>query len=256
MLQLLTTDEFAEWFESLDDEAAEDVATAVEVIERMGPERAAPGSRELVLWYEHPSAARFESSVLAWDLEDWGAFRDYTNRVLEQFESRRFVARLESLAERDAAKVLEVVAQIKRVADPRLRWSLRALGMASYGLAHPAPTRARPQSGAAPRPTVGQANDPCAELRRLYLAALGLAGFEVVDVAAHSLALRELATRLPAPGFRLLYGVNVATGVALVVLGEALDRSYYGASVRRAERAWKQFLDGDLRVAEPAPVRR
>ena len=37
---------------------------------------------------------------------------------------------------------------------------------------------------------------------------------------------------------------------ALVAVGEFLDREFYGDSVRRAERMWKEFLDGDLRTAE------
>jgi hypothetical protein len=51
-----------------------------------------------------------------------------------------------------------------------------------------------------------------------------------------------------------LYGVHVEQKTALFVLGEWLDRSFYGDSVRRAERMWKQFLDGQLR-AEPAQLR-
>jgi len=42
--------------------------------------------------------------------------------------------------------------------------------------------------------------------------------------------------------------VHVERNIALFVLGEWLDRSFYGDSVRRAERSWKQFLDGDLRA--------
>ena len=34
---------------------AEDVATALEVVEQLGPSRAAPGSRESLLWYEPSS---------------------------------------------------------------------------------------------------------------------------------------------------------------------------------------------------------
>jgi len=61
MLEPLTTDEFAQWFGGLDDQAAEDVATALEIVERLGPDEAAPGSRESLLWYEHPSVSRFVS---------------------------------------------------------------------------------------------------------------------------------------------------------------------------------------------------
>ena len=68
-------------------------------------------------------------------------------------------------------------------------------------------------------------------------------------------ALRELSRRRPGPGFRVLYGVNAERETALFVLGERLDRSFYGDSVRRAERMWKQFLEGTLRAIEPAQLR-
>jgi hypothetical protein len=80
------------------------------------------------------------------------------------------------------------------------------------------------------------------EIRDAYLRALAAAGFDVVDVPAHSPALREIALRTPPPGLRLLYGVDVKRNRGLVVLGELFDRSFYGDSVRRAERVWQEFL--------------
>jgi hypothetical protein len=130
---------------------------------------------------------------------------------------------------------LKSIDAIRRATDPRLRWTLKAAG-------HPfAEANVRPE-------------DACAELRRSFFDALEAAGFRVADVPAHSLALREFSRRVPAPAFRLLYGVHVEQNAALLVLGEWLDRSFYGDSVRRAERMWKQFLDGRLR-AEPAQLR-
>lgn len=237
VLKLLTTDEFAAWFAALDDATAEDVATALEVVEQLGPARAAPGSRESLLWYEHPRMARFEDPFsLARDLEAWGSFRDYVKRVLDELGSARFVSRMSRLPSAQADAVFKSIKRIKRVADPRRSWALRLTGLAS--------------SRASVPPL-----DACAEVRRTYFAALEAAGFELADVPAHSLALRELSHRLPPPGFRLLYGVNVAQETALFVLGEGLGRSFYGDSVRRAENLWKQFLEGQLRTHEPAQLR-
>jgi hypothetical protein len=235
-MQLLTTDEFAEWFAALDDAAAEDVATALEVVERLGHERAAPGSSELLLWYEHPSMARFEDEgSLACELDGWAAFRGYAGRVLKALESSRFVSRLSRLPSKEADAVLSAIKSIKSTFDPRARWTLK--------LAETSSSRRRPPEEA------------CAEVRRMYLAALEAAGFEAVDVPAHTLALREMSRRLPAPGFRILYGVSAERDAALFVLGERLDRSFYGDSVRRAESMWKQFLEGTLRATEPAHLR-
>jgi hypothetical protein len=238
MLQLLTTDAFAEWFAALDDSTAEDVATALDVVEQLGPTQAPPESRELLLWYEHPSASRFlPSHSLAWDLEAWGSFHDYAERVRAKLESPRFVSRLSRLGPKEAARVLEAVAKIRRATDPRLRWALKLSGD-PFGLA----SSVRPEGA-------------CVELRRLYFDALEGAGFQVEDVPPHSLALREICRREGARPFRLLYGVHVARGTALFVLGEWLDRAFYGDSVRRAERMWKLFLDGELRSASPVQLR-
>jgi hypothetical protein len=237
MLQLLTTDAFAEWFAALDDGAAEDVATALDLVEQLGPTWAPPGSRESLLWYEHPSVSRFlPSDSLAWDLEAWGCFRDYATQVLAKLESPRFMSRLSRLDPKEARAVLKSVNAIKRATDPRMRWTLKLSGD-SVGLA------------------AGRPEDACAEVRRSYFDALEAAGFKVADVTAHSLALRELSRRTPAPAFRLLYGVHVERETALFVLGEWLDRSFYGDSVRRAERMWKSFLDGDLQAVEPVQLR-
>jgi hypothetical protein len=237
VLRILTTEEFAAWFEGLGDERAEDVATAIDVVEQLGPTRAPPGSRESLLWYEHPEVSRFgQGASLAWELEDWGAFRDYAHQILAKLESPRFAARLARLGSEDARRVLASIKEIKRASDPRFRWTFTLNGDPRTVAA-----RAHPE-------------DACETLRRMYLAALETAGFRATDVPAHSLALRELARRVPGPPFRLLYGVHAERETALFVLGEWLDRSFYGDSVRRAEKAWKQFLDGTLR-AEPAQLR-
>src|SRR5258705_7201349 len=237
MLQVLTTDEFAEWFAALDDEAAEDVATALEVVERLGHERAAPGSSEMLLWYEHPSMARFEDEKSpAHEVDAWGCFRGYAGRVLKALDSPRFVARLSRLAAKDAEAVIAAVKSVKSTIDPRTRWALKLTD----------PARSSRSKGS---------DEACAEVRRMYFAALEAAGFELTDVPAHSLALRELSRRLPPSGFRVLYGVNAERETVLFVLGERLDRAFYGDSVRRAERMWQQFLDGTLRATEPARLR-
>jgi hypothetical protein len=235
VLQVFTTDEFADWFAGLDDVRAEEVATALELVAELGALRAAPGSRESLLWYED---ARLFSrpGAVRWELEDWGAVRDYARRVLEALESPRFVARLTRLPPAQAASVFESVERLKRVADPRGRWTKARV------VAEPSSPRS-------------SADDPCAELRRIYLNVLAEAGFEVKDLPAHSRALRELSRRLPAPGFRLLYGVDVERELAVFVLGEPLDRAYYGDSVRRAERSWKAYLAGNLAALEAVRLR-
>lgn len=236
MLELFTTEAFAEWFSVLTDDDAEDVATALEVIERIGPEQAPPGSRESLLWYEDASVTDFGLAI-AWDLEAWGSFREYVQRVLMELAAPRFSRRLARLGTSEAQTVAHAISRIRHTADPRRRWALKLAG--------------DPRGAAA----LVQPENACAEVRRLYFEALEAAGFAVTDVPAHSRALREFSRRSPAPAFRLLYGVHVERKTALVVLGEWLDRSYYGDSVRRAERLWQSFLNGELGELEPLQLR-
>ncbi len=238
MLELVTTEAFAEWFAALDDVLAEDVATALDVASELGAERIPPGSRERLLWYEHPCVADFAAAnSLAWELEDWGAFRGYAERVLAALDSPRFVARLGRLRSSESARVLKAVQRIRRLADPRARWALHGAA-APLGASH-----------------LPRAEDASAELRRLYFEALEAAGFALVEPAVPLRALYELSRRAPGTPFRLLYGVDAERGVGLVVLGERLDRSYYGDSVRRAERLWRAFLGGTLANVERLELR-
>jgi hypothetical protein len=257
-VELLTSDEFARWFTSLDERAAEDAAATLEVIVQLGTEKEAPGSSEWLTWYEHPSL----STALAWSslagpadpsaispafvrfIDEWGAFHIYVKRVVKHLESQSFVARATELDPRGAMAVRDAVARIKKTV------TRRSLAFSDLQVKRRLRTHA---------PTAREAVDlarlvDIAEVREAYLAALAAAGFSVVDVPAHSPALREIMLRAPPPGFRLLYGVDSPKNRALVVLGEALDRSFYGDSVRRAERVWQEFLHGEL-SAEPAKAR-
>jgi hypothetical protein len=253
MIELLTTDEFAEWFSALDEGAAEDVAETLEVIAQLGTRTEAPGSSEWLLWYEDrrwssPGVANrsppyFFSPAILDFIEDWGIFVGYVKRVLKHLESPQFVARLRRLDPRNAAAVADAVDRIRRASKTR------HLALSEF-------QRRRPTPGLRP-PTAADASalehlTDLTDLRQAYFAALAAAGFAVVDVPAHSTALREVALRSRAPGLRLLYGVDTRRSRGLVVVGEWLDRRFYGDSVRRGEQLWRQFLDGHLQVTRSA----
>ena len=113
-----------------------------------------PGSRESLLWYEHPSASRFEEAhSFAWELEAWGSFRDYARRVIEHLESRRFVSRLESLPPAAAEAVLRSIKRIQRASDPRARWELKLRGVPlSPSIGRPEGAHAHTRSAASTSP--------------------------------------------------------------------------------------------------------
>jgi hypothetical protein len=243
MLELLTTDGFAAWFSRLAAGPAEDVAATLEVIVQLGTRAEAPGSSEWLLWYEHPWVSqrplpdlseRLAPEILKFS-HDWGHFNGYVRRVVKHLESTQFVARLSRLSRADAATVTEAVRQIRRLATVRLL-SLSDLQ-----------TRGQLSPLRSPSPSAAAASARLVDVsavRECYFAALAAAGIEVVEVPPRATALREITLRSTPPGLRLLYGIDEPKSRGLVVLGEWLDRSFYGDSVRRAEALWAQFLEG------------
>jgi hypothetical protein len=248
VFELLTTDEFAAWFFVLDDGAAEEVAAALDVIAQLGTGSEAPGSTEWLLWYEHPSLAegrRVGPSDASWEvvlrlMKQWGATLDYVKRALKHLESAQFVARLRRLTPRDASVVADAVSRIRAALKSS---RLRMLEVARLE------RRLRRDANAFEQPL------DITEVRHWYFAALAAAGFDLYDFPPHSAALREIALQPPAPGLRLLYGIDTPHDRGLVVLGEWLDRSFYGDSVRRAEQSWQRFLDGSLPRTQPSVFR-
>lgn len=254
MLELLTTDGFAAWFSGLAAGPAEDVAATLEVIVQLGTRAEAPGSSEWLLWYEHPSVSQRPLPYLAERLapeivkfsHDWGHFNGYVRRVVKHLESTQFVARLSRLSPADAAAVSEAVRRIRRLATVRL------LSVSDLQ------TRGRLSPLRSPSPSTAAALARIVDVsavRECYFAALAAAGIDGVGVPPHTAALREIMLRSPPPGLRLLYGIDEPTARGLVVLGEWLDRSFYGDSVRRAEALWLQFLEGRPLAMQAAGAR-
>jgi hypothetical protein len=227
MVDVLTTDEFAAWFAALDDGAAEDVATALEMVEKSGPRRAAPGSSEWLLWYEHPGAPEI---VL---VDDWAAFHDSAKEVVARLESPGFAAKLRALPTEEAGRVM-IALDVLRMASAARRRGLAMVAASAW-------------SG-------GSAGDPYAALRGAYRTVAAAAGLAIDDLPVQSSALREMTLGSAASRLRLIYGVDAPRDLALVILGERLDRAFYGDSVRRAERVWRQFLQKQAETG-PAPSR-
>ncbi len=257
VLNLVTTDAFAAWFSALAAGPAEDVAATLEVIVQLGARAEAPGSTDALLWYEHPSLSqrpsfdrseiekRFSPEFVRFT-QDWGRFHGYVRRVVKHLESRPFVERLARLAPQEAEAVAAAVDRIKHLAKTRL---LGVSELQQQGRLSPVRAPSASQAAALARFV------DVSEVREAYLAALAAAGFEVVDLPANPAALREITLRSTPPGLRILYGIDEKRGRGLVVLGEWLDRSFYGDSVRRAEALWARFLDGAPLSTRPAGVR-
>lgn len=229
MLEVHTTDEFAAWYAALPDPDAEEVATALEVITRLGPQTAAPDSTEWVLWYEDAAARPLLSKI-----DGVVRFGAIARHLLSHLESPRFRKRLRAATDAQSRAVADAIEALREAAGLNRRGGI-------LGAAHALAASELPEIA-------------LAKLQRSYQAALAALGITVGDFPAHSTALRELTLRDCSPRIRLLYGVDAPRSVAVVLLGERLDREHYAASVRSAQSAWQQFL-ARTEVRPPRPER-
>jgi hypothetical protein len=53
--------------------------------------------------------------------------------------------------------------------------------------------------------------------------------------------LRELCIDNVSPPLRVIFGLDYPRRRLIAILGETLDRAYYGDSVRRAEQRWQRY---------------
>jgi hypothetical protein len=71
--------------------------------------------------------------------------------------------------------------------------------------------------------------------------AIRVLGLDATDLADPSGGLRELTFGGLHPRLRVIYGIDVPRRQVLVLLGEPLDRAYYGDSIRFAEQRWREY---------------
>ena len=227
MLELFTTPEFAGWFEALGDAEAEAVATALEVLARRdrssrpGPEH---GST-MLLWMEDQPRG-----LASWhrELHAYLERSDEARTLLRRLETPRAAAQFARLPAADAQRALELMMAIQgHVGTTALR--LRLGGTASI--------------------------DPRSSMRRAYAELAALIHLEE-EASTSAAALRELVVPHGPARLRVLFGLDFSRRHGLLVLGERLDRRYYGDSVRRALRVWEQFRTGDRDAVELAPALR
>lgn len=209
MFTLLTTEDFSAWYGALGDEDAEEVATGLELLSELLPDREPPGSRELLLWFQSSSGnpqldARFD--------DDFFAFARRVQQLVQHLSSEPVQRKLrETDAERASAAIESIVKQA------RLQRMLHR--------------------------QAGRRADALREVERQYRAILDSIGIpEPPPPKNPGSSLRELNLRAREPHIRVLYGIDAANERALLVLGEHLDRTAYGPSVRRALGLWREFL--------------
>jgi hypothetical protein len=255
MFEVTVTDEFARWFESLDEPAAIQVASALEIVEAKGPTLGPDRVSNMLLFYDGTAAAD-PSGSLSLLTEQYGALMLQHREAIRCLASGVFQNRLAQLDESTAHQALRAVDKVKstisaarallvlqfacprestayfRAASEREKTVLRfhwARGM-RYGV------EAEVDAGAARDAScdTGSVKEELARVVRLL-------GLEMDDLADSSSGLRELTINATKPRLRVIYGIDVPRKQIVVLLGEALARSYYGDSVRLAEQRWNEY---------------
>jgi hypothetical protein len=212
MLTLLTSEEFETWFSALADAEAEEVATGLQLVESLGPDRAPSNSSELLLWFQSRSGnswidERFDPEFFS--------FATRVRKVVDHLESTSVQRQLGGLSRERAETAARAVQLIGARAR---RWR--------HGLD-------------------GQADEAWRVVESHYRKILDAVGIRVRDDDPPGAGLRQLDLRQSKPGMRVLYGIDPPGQRALVLLGEPLDRIAYGPSVRRALSLWREFLASD-----------
>jgi hypothetical protein len=226
----IVTEEFARFFEALDEADAEEVATAldvlVEAVGTLGPGKAT----RLLLWYDGtraPAAPAFEARYAVDAVARVSGVLAFRQDVLRFLESEAFSARLARLDPAGAARALALV--------ERIRYMIH--GAQSYVVLARAPA--------------GRSEDD-ARLEHDFLELLRLVGVDAAALPDSEQSVWELTVHAPSGALRLLYGVDPERRRVVVLLGERLDRAYYGDAVRFDEKRFRRYRREAAQSAERA----
>jgi hypothetical protein len=233
VFEISVTREFERWYEALDAAAAEKVAAELNLLERLGPELDALRASRLLLWFDGLQGGGLETLQLQVSREQLGRLLQHQQEALRCLETPNFLARFLKLEPRQARHGHELI--------ERLRACVRAASMQLL--------LRQGSIGAAAAPALPQASS-LQTVQQALLDVLAFVGLRREDVADTSSGLRELTLGELTPPCRLLYAIDSPRRRILAILGEALDRAYYGDSVRLAERRWRDYCRS-LQLASP-----
>jgi hypothetical protein len=246
MFEVIPEPEFEAWYEGLPEPLAEEVATAVDLAASASGVIAPERLSRLLLWFDSTGAAGggevgVPGVVTRPGWPELPAARAHGYLIWHQevrlcLESAPFKERLAQLDPALAARALTQVERLKR--------KLHAARFAGTW---------------SPWRHGGQASTPKTDadasgLRATFLDLLSLMGLEQEVVLGSGSGLRELCITNVRPQLRVLFGLDFPARRLIAILGESLDRQYYGASVQRAEQRWREYCEdpaGQSRSATP-----
>jgi hypothetical protein len=231
---------FTRWFERLAEPLAEEVASSLEILANAGGALSPSRVTRALLWYDGTSALR--APLAEWQelavldaAASAHALVTFEREVLACLGSAPFRERLEKLASAQAETALVGVDRLKLRLKAWRRELLLELG-----------TGKRPSERLRLRKQ---------ELTEAFAAVLSAVGLEGERLFGFESGLRELSLSHTSPALRVLFGVDATRQKLIVMLGETLERSYYGDSVRFAEGRWARYQAAALTTASPGPGR-
>jgi len=235
MYEITVSADFERWFESLNETVAERVVGALELLRATGPELDPVHQSRLLLWYDGTGAEaqrrlgatpEHEPSAAHVAIERVHSLMSWQRAALACFDSQPFRDALARLDDRAAAEVLDGVAGIRSI------WSAAWVNLRSARRNHAAAWSAAEQRLAYER--------QLQQMRAAFdaiMSRLGLDQNRLVDVES---GLRDLTIADLSPRVRVLYAFDIEAQRLLAFVGEPLTRSYYGDSVRLAEKLWRE----------------
>ena len=231
MFEVVPEPEFEIWYESLPEPLAEEVATAIDLAASAGGLLAPERLSRLLLWFDGTGSGsgpdlgvpgHLSMTALA-QLPAMQArsYLTWQQEALLCLDSAPFRERLERLTPELAAQALSQVERLKR----RLQSARMASSWSSWQRAYAA---------------LGPLGD-ASGVRGAFLDLLRLMGLEAQTVLGAGSGLRELCIDNVQPQLRVLIGLDFPAKRLIAILGEALNRRYYGDVVKRAEQRWRSY---------------
>jgi hypothetical protein len=238
--EISVTDEFAGWFEALEAADAELVATALEVVAATGPAFDPIQQSQSLLWFDGTCGSALDETLVAaltrWPQPAYTELMQWHREVVRCLDAPAFARALNAL---DGASAAGAVAAVRRCRHSlRTAWlQLAQLGSEHRGFSAEAAGRASV--------SVRPLSEAVGAVKAALEAALGLVGLEVEGFVDRESGLREFTLANAQPRLRVIYGLDVAGQRLVALVGDALTRSYYGDSVRLAERLWRDHFVRD-----------
>ena len=260
MFEITPSSEFSAWFETLTPALAEEVSYALDLLAEIGVGLGPSQASRALLWFDGCGGGitadllsrRFglnrpgPALGLGDDVQELLLWRREAARSLESEAFRRRFGQLEPKAASLALRAIDVLKS--RLDATRARIALGERASAGRRLTRWG-TGLSAREARALEQHFGLGELPDSSLTRslkdAFFEVLRLVGLEPSQLMNALSGLCELTINSSSPRLHVLFGLDAPAQRVVVLLGEPLTRSYYGDSVKLAERRWQQYCAGE-----------